>query len=1167
MNNVDRSVSIKILYDINDPINKLKTLKRTQEELFKNKSNIAQTIAGSQEQIQKARSNYESLASRIREARIETEKLFMEMRRNPNNSDLARQYGVALTNLRQLAKEQHEFSNLVGHSTEKVNQLGGMIGGVLSSFKHHVSWIGAGALLYGMVEMPRLMTDVATETEALTIKLRQNLELAERYRDNIQLLDKDMEHLVNTAGVFSIAYSTDIKEVLDGMQLIGRAFKSPEQIIYLTSRALTMAKLDGIEASEAFNNLESVILQFGLNIEQTKDFVNDFTIAVHSSKISGVELLQAIQRSGSSFKQFNASSREAIAYISTLSSLTSRTGSTIGNTWKSLATSLTLDKAIAALDAYNIKVYETQENGTKIMRKGANIFKEITDLFQRLDDEGKQKLSYAISGGKYQINALLSMLNDANVTFNRIMNDMQTMSSDTMTNELLKLGLESFQAKLMALRSSFQVLSQNVGEETLPVLKELTDELTQGVYWIIENKEQVNKFIRVVGTLAQAYILWRTQALLTQGALFFLNNTLTGTTLGITAMYALEGKFMAAMTTMASGVGVLGAALTRLSMQLAIAYVGAQVLMSLGARLSDKSGLTGKIQDQSQKVVNLQWALNNIDTASTRSGIPKEQLSRELTDQLIREQGRLDHYKEQQKRKETEYAKKAAKEQMDAYNEIIKQQGKLGHVNSNTVPTIPNKVGTTNSPGKNGGHNKEENIPLENALDNLRILKDRNEISLEEEENYLDRVLQKHAKTAEEKKRIQKMLDDNLTAQINEFTNKAKKAEEDKVEMQKKTSEQILALTLSEHEQKLIALNAEKQEKYLAGLSALEVEKWYALEKRKLDDEENKRKYDRMANILNYNMEEALVSAKTKQEENAIKLKNAIDNLANAEQRLKDIQNSGKSAEEKAEEIARVRVEIAKYKKEVEELEDRYKEVREAAADMFSSILIDGNSFSSWWKRQWQALAQDALNSIFRIKSQSSFLGSLFGIGGIFGGSSGKVVGDVVTANIAHEGGIIKKYHSGGIVKRNMVDAIRDIKGNEVPAILLEDEEVLSHKDRRTVGVMANTIENMAKIYTQSKPAPYVPVISSPVVREAISEDGLSNPNAQQSKQIQNMQNKMDSFAMVMEKLFDKINSMGSATQININAVDAKSVAELFNSNSDVLTQVLRKEKAMGNGI
>jgi TP901 family phage tail tape measure protein len=273
------------------------------------------------------------------------------------------------------------------------------------AFKHHMMWMASAAAIGGFIALPTVISKTTEEFDALNTKIMQNMELASKYNGNAQKLHSDMNRMAKDAIVMSQGYGISVNEVQDAMQILSRRFKDAGTAVYLTDIALKMSKLDMVDTKQSAKDLEAVMLQFGMGAKQAKDFLNDFSVICHTARISGTDMLMALERSGSAFKAMNMGAREAMAAIAAVSTVTGKSGATIGDSWKSILANMDFKKATAALEAYNIKLYEVGQNGAKTMRSGTAVLSEILATYQKLDDEGRRKLATAIAGGRRKLAA------------------------------------------------------------------------------------------------------------------------------------------------------------------------------------------------------------------------------------------------------------------------------------------------------------------------------------------------------------------------------------------------------------------------------------------------------------------------------------------------------------------------------------------------------------------------------------------------------------------------------------------------------------------------------------------------------------------------------------------------------------------------------------------
>ncbi|WP_196607426.1 phage tail tape measure protein [Pectinatus frisingensis] len=443
---------------------------------------------------------------------------------------------------------------------------------IISKMESHMQWLIGAGLLGGILAIPAGISSIAESTDALNAKIRQNLELSDQYHNNNQQLDADMKTLSATAQTYAVGFGVSVNDVQQAMQILSRRFKDVASIQYLTSVAMTMSKLDFVDMKKSAQDLEAVMLQFGLSAQGTKNFLNDFTIAVHTARVTGTDLLDALERSGSAFKAFGMGTRESIAAVAALSTETARAGSNIGNTFKSIASTFDTKKAIQALQAYDIQLYTTDKNGMKVMRDGANIFAELQNLFTKLDDEGKRKLAMSLSGGRYQVNQLMAFLSDANQNFSKIMDEMKNKSSDAMTQELLKTSLDTYQTKIERFKASLQTLAMTIGNQVLPTLKSMADFLSGTAMFLQAHATIIMNISKALLVLAVAYgaarlasVAWGVTEEISDGLLLAKSVILGYVTLGINTYTAATGEMTIADTIAAGATGLLSGAIAALS--------------------------------------------------------------------------------------------------------------------------------------------------------------------------------------------------------------------------------------------------------------------------------------------------------------------------------------------------------------------------------------------------------------------------------------------------------------------------------------------------------------------------------------------------------------------------------------------------------------------------
>jgi TP901 family phage tail tape measure protein len=448
-------------------------------------------------------------------------------------------------------KSQKDFNSAIGNTSNSLEAFSQRV-------KSHLTWIVAGGLIASAVAIPVEVTQQLRETESLTAKIKQNLELAPKYEGNMSGLNDDVKHLQDVAATFAMGYGVNLKDTMEMMQVLSRRFKSPEELTYYTNLAMTMSKLDFVAPKKAAEDLEATILSMGLNFDQSKRFIDEFSVAVHVARITGTELLTGLQRSAATFHNMNFNTAEAIAMISTLTTVTAKAGANVGASLNSILINIDFKKAADALKAYSIQVYDSSGQ----MRDGVEIWRDIAKTFNGLNTQKANEFANAMSGGKFRANDLRALIGNWE-TFEKILTDINEKASPELTAKLLQTGMATLDTNITQCTASLQVFGMTIGNATLPQLKEMVNGLTQGVQWLNQNKESVSECVKGLGVFVEALVLYRAQQILASGALGrFIENLLLEAKTAPTfnaAMSGMGGAVMGFATTLGLAVLKMGA--------------------------------------------------------------------------------------------------------------------------------------------------------------------------------------------------------------------------------------------------------------------------------------------------------------------------------------------------------------------------------------------------------------------------------------------------------------------------------------------------------------------------------------------------------------------------------------------------------------------------------
>ncbi len=288
------------------------------------------------------------------------------------------------------------------------------------------------------------------------------------------------------------------------------------------------------------------------------------------------------------------------------------------------------------------------------------------------------------------------------------------------------------------------------------------------------------------------------------------------------------------------------------------------------------------------------------------------------------------------------------------------------------------------------------------------------------------------------------------------------------------------------------------------------------------------------------------------------KLKELNDTRAIAER------GESKAVYDKAQAVRDASLAEQDYKVELDKTKDKYQDVRSSAADMFSSLVVEGHSAKDELKKIWQDIAKDAIRRLFQIQDaakQTNWFMQLLGVGTGAGTSTGawQAMGGYtsVTGFFNHKGGEIKenpKMHSGGRVM--LEPTLRD---DEVNRTLQVGERVLSRKDnQRYEQVLPELVRYAA---TVPKGTQVEPVLSNP---------RLMQPDTFKSAEVKinsAMTAQLERQNMLMEQQNSMLASMGegkgNVVVLNTQA-DSASVMKALQENPRALQAILGGQRKMG---
>lgn len=302
-----------------------------------------------------------------------------------------------------------------------------------------------------------------------------------------EIFKSELEGMQDKLQGLAVQYGTTSHEMIESAKLWGRAYKDNNTVLALTDAATKLAVADAFDIVSANKALESSIMQWGFQINNTNDamsvsnrIIDSWTSLAHNYTVSAQTLSEANKRMAQSAAEVGVSFHSAQALVAVMARKTQAEGGEIGNALKSIFGSIHSKKAVKALQEFGIEVYKVGENGERSFRKVDDVLLDLMIKAQG-SKESMEDLLKAISGGKWQWNKADAMLDLKEYL------EALRLSSTSMgfTNAQVGMQLDTIQKKIQQIAAQWEKMMTTAGNGTMStVIKGMLDGVLALFKWI-----------------------------------------------------------------------------------------------------------------------------------------------------------------------------------------------------------------------------------------------------------------------------------------------------------------------------------------------------------------------------------------------------------------------------------------------------------------------------------------------------------------------------------------------------------------------------------------------------------------------------------------------------------------------------------------------------------
>lgn len=268
--------------------------------------------------------------------------------------------------------------------------------------KKSIENIGRYVLMYKALNAIETATRSALETVVELDAAFTDIQLVTGETDEqIQQLSEDYNELAKQMGATT-------KEVAEGASEWLRQGKSVEETNQLLKSSMTLSKVGAIESSEATSLLTSTLNGYKMTAEESMGVVDKISAIDMAAATSSEELMVALSRTANSASDAGVSFDKLLSMIATVSSVTRKSASTIGESFKTIFSRMSnvaagkdiddagesLNDVETTLNKMNISLRDSQYE----WRSFEEVLDEVASKWDSFNNTQQSQIATAIAG-------------------------------------------------------------------------------------------------------------------------------------------------------------------------------------------------------------------------------------------------------------------------------------------------------------------------------------------------------------------------------------------------------------------------------------------------------------------------------------------------------------------------------------------------------------------------------------------------------------------------------------------------------------------------------------------------------------------------------------------------------------------------------------------------
>lgn len=436
----------------------------------------AQANAATKEQEGNDRNNYNLALSRLKEM-LQIEKQITALENNKKLSPAQQQELTLLQKQKQELIEQYQQYkgniNAASQLKQQLAEIEGKIQRNVDRQKAHAQTLdetrekakGLGELFENIFKYNMLQKGIAAVSQGVRESIQLVRDLDKAFTDIrlvTQSTEEETQELQVSYNKLAKELSSTTQEVAEGATEWLRQGYSLEETNEMLRATMVLSKVGAIESSEATQLLTSSLNGFKIEAKDAMSIVDKVSAVDLKAATNSEELMTALSRTASSADMAGMSLDKLLGMIGTVSSVTRKSASTIGESFKTIFARMQNVKAGKDVDDEGESVNDVEKVLKKMnvtLRTTTGEFRDLESVFDELNEKWntfnqveQAQIATAIAGTRQRDNFIAMMTNYKEVL------DLTTVSAESLgsAEEKMAIWQEGLEAKTNELKSAWE---------------------------------------------------------------------------------------------------------------------------------------------------------------------------------------------------------------------------------------------------------------------------------------------------------------------------------------------------------------------------------------------------------------------------------------------------------------------------------------------------------------------------------------------------------------------------------------------------------------------------------------------------------------------------------------------------------------------------------------